>query len=347
MQRICICAVQVPFVRGGAELLVDSLQGALQERGYQAEVVTLPFQWQPARAVLSSALAWRLLDLTHSQGRAIDLVIATKFPAYLVRHPQKVTWLFHQFRQAYDLHGTRYGELDEDAEGQRVLPLVRRMDNAILPESRSIFTIARNVSKRLQEFNGIPSTPLYPPPPLDDRYYCEAYGDFILSTGRLDGIKRVDLLLRALKQARGPVRCIITGVGPDASRLAALTRELGLEQQVTFPGFVPEAELLELYARCRAVYNAPYDEDYGFVTLEAFRAQKPVLTASDAGGVLEFVEHQETGLIAEPDPGALAVALERLMDDQDLCRRLGQQGRDRVKDITWDKVIERLLSAAP
>lgn len=346
IQRVCICHVQVPFVQGGAEFLVDGLRKALEGRGIATEVVSLPFKWYPSREVLSHALAWRLLDLTESQGQPIDLVIGTKFPSYLVRHPNKVTWLFHQFRQAYDLYGTTFGELTESPEDQAVLEAVRNMDSTLLPESKRIFTIAANVSQRLQRFNGLASDPLYPPPPLEDRYYCSEYGDFILSVARLESIKRIDLLLKSLKKSNGSPRCVIVGTGPEETHLRALARELGVEQQTTFTGFVSAEKLLDLYARCRAVYYAPYDEDYGFVTLEALRARKPVLTTTDAGGVLEFVRDEETGIVTSPDPASVAAALDRLSEDEESCVRLGQRGYDEIADISWEHVLNALLAAA-
>ena len=346
VQRVCICHVQVPFVRGGAELLVEGLRDALQARGLTVDIVSLPFKWYPSREVLSSALAWRLVDLTESSGKPIDLVIPTKFPSYLVRHPNNVTWLFHQFRQAYDLYGTEFGDLGEDPSNENVLATVRNMDNARLPESRSIYTIAGNVSKRLHRYNGIESTPLYPPPPLGERYHCQEYGDFILSVGRLESIKRVDLLLRALAASKNRTKCVVVGVGPDEQRLLAMSHELGIDDRVTFAGYVSEEALLDLYARCRAVYNAPYDEDYGFVTLEAFRAQKPVITTTDSGGVLEFVRDGETGWVTEPSAAAVATAIDRAMDDATACERMGRLGCSEVSGISWEHVTDVLLNAA-
>ena len=91
--RIAVCAPQVPFVRGGAELMADELVDALRARGHEAELVTMPFKWYPGTRVLDQAFLWRLVDLTESDGRPIDRVIATKFPAYCVRHPNKVAWV--------------------------------------------------------------------------------------------------------------------------------------------------------------------------------------------------------------------------------------------------------------
>lgn len=337
--RIAICGVQVPFVRGGSELLVESLARELRGRGIETDVVQLPFKWYPSREVLSHALAWRLLDLTESSGRPLDLVIATKFPSYLVRHSNKVLWLFHQFRQAYDLEKSPYGEENDGG----VREAVRRMDGAAFGECRNIFTISGNVGQRLRVYNRVESTPLYPPPPLDGRYRCDEYSDFILSAGRLESIKRVDLLIKSVAASKARPRCVIAGNGPDAEPLRRLAKELGLANRVSFEGWVSEERLLELYATCRAVYYAPYDEDYGFVTLEAFRSQKPVVTAADSGGVLEWVTDGATGFVIEPDPKALGVAIDRVMEDPALCERLGEAGFERAKGVTWDRVIEALV----
>ena len=96
--RIAVCRPQVPFARGGAEIFTDELVRQLRARGHEAEVVSVPFKWYPGQRVLTQAFLWRLLDLTEADGMPIDLVVATKFPSYCVRHPCKVVWLLHQFR---------------------------------------------------------------------------------------------------------------------------------------------------------------------------------------------------------------------------------------------------------
>ena len=90
--RIAVCRPQVPFVRGGAEVMADGLVDALRERGHEAETVAIPFKWYPGTRVLDQAFLWRLVDLTETDGSPIDLVIGTKFPSYCVRHPNKVVW---------------------------------------------------------------------------------------------------------------------------------------------------------------------------------------------------------------------------------------------------------------
>lgn len=345
MSRILICATQVPFVRGGAEYLVESLRDELRRRGHTVDVVALPFQWHPVERIVDSALAWRLLDISHVNGEAVDLVIATKFPSYLIRHPRKVIWLVHQHRQAYDWYGTPLSDFDGSPAHRAVREQIFRIDRRALSECQARYTISRNVSRRLERFNGLSSTPLYPPSRYAERLWAGPYGDYILSPARLDRAKRIDLLLAALARTTTPVRAIIAGTGPDRDRLQRLAAELGLGERVSFRGFVPDDELIDLYAHARAVYYAPVDEDYGFATVEAFGASRPVITTDDAGGVLEFVRNGENGLIAPPDPAAIAVHLDRLANDATEAARLGCAGRPLVTTITWDRVIAALVGA--
>jgi len=270
-------------------------------------------------------------------------VIPTKFPSYLVRHPRKVAWLFHQHREAYDLYGTPYCSFTEAPEDQRIREAIHSMDSTALAECRSIFTISRNVASRLERYNQLPATALYPPPQHLGRYRCDAYGDFLFYAGRLDRLKRLDLALDALSRTKSPVRLKIAGRGPLDVELDKQIARLGLEDRVERLGFVSADELVALYAGCRAAYYAPLNEDYGYVTVEAFLSRKPVVTTDDAGGVLEFVTHGENGWVTPPRPEAIAAAIDDLWETPEArLRELGAAGLERVRDITWDRVIDRL-----
>ena len=89
----------------------------------------------------------------------------------------------------------------------------------------------------------------------------------------------------------------------------------------------------------------PYQEDYGYVTLEAFLARKPVVTASDSGGTLEFVADGVNGYVCDPTPDALAAAVNRLGADPALAAALGDRGYGVAAGITWDHVVDRLVGA--
>jgi glycosyltransferase involved in cell wall biosynthesis len=343
MKRILICSVQAPFIVGGAEILVSELRKNLEQRGFQVDVCNVPFKWYPVSEIVRQSLAWRLLDVTESNGTKVDLVIPTKFPSFLVRHPRKVCWLFHQHREAYDLYGTEYCSFTDSEADEEVRRAIHRMDSVALAECEKIFTISKNVAGRLGRFNGLPAEPLYPPPHHLGRYRHIEYGDYLFYAGRLDRLKRLSLALDALARTRGPARLKIAGEGPLEGELQKQVRRLGISDRVDFLGFVPEDELLELYGRSKGAYYAPLNEDYGYVTVEAFLSGKPVVTTTDAGGPLEFVTEGESGLVAEPEPGAIADAIDRLFAMPEArLRELGERGRGRVEGITWDRVIGAL-----
>lgn len=342
--HIAICTAQVPFVRGGNEVLVDGLRDALVERGHKVAVIALPYKWYPRTSITSSALAWRLVDITEADGQKVDLAICTKWPSYVVKHPNKVTWLVHQFRQIYDWFGTPMSDFTGSPEDVRARRTIMDMDRSALAESKAIFTISRNVASRLRRFNGLTGTPLYPPLRSGLDLQSGPYGDYIFSLNRLDAAKRIDLLIDSL--ALTPIaRAVVTGTGPDSDALKRKARDLGIENRVEFTGFASDEEVSRLYAGARAVYYAPIDEDYGYGTVEALAAARPVITTTDAGGVLEFVEDGVSGLVTAPEPQAIARSIDRLMEDVSLAERLGSAGRARVAGITWDKVVDALLGA--
>ena len=323
----------MPFARGGAEIFADDLVSELQARGHEADLVTVPFKWYPGERVLTQAFLWRLLDLEEAEGRPIDLVVATKFPSYCVRHPRKVVWLLHQFRQAYELDRTELGQFGESAEDRALRRAVQRLDRVALGEAHRLFATSANVAERLERSTGL-SAEVMPHPPQELPYRCEEYGDFVLSVGRLDRAKRIDLFIQAAVTQQ--LEAVVVGDGPDRDRLESLANG-----RVRFLGRVSGAELVDLYARCRAVYYAPVDEDFGMVPFEAFLAEKPVVTTTDAGGPLDVVRDRETGRVVEPTVEAIAAAL---AISEDEARSWGRAGKAVAERVTWDQAIDRLLS---
>lgn len=345
IRTVVVCEVQVPFVRGGAEALVRELVRQLRARDYAVERVSVPFKWYPKEEILTHAAAWRLLDLTTSNGRPIDAVIATKFPSYFVRHPAKVTWLIHQYRAAYELCGTEYSDFTHTEQDVGLRERLVALDREMLAESRRVFTISRLTSARLEKFNAVAAEPLYHPSRLADRLHGGPSGDYVLSVGRIESIKRVDLAIRAMRDVDAGLRLVVAGEGTQQERARRAAEEAGVADRVAFLGAVSDEALVDLYAGALAVVYAPFEEDYGYVTLESFLARKAVITARDSGGPLEFVEHGVNGLVCEPAPEALADAINRLAADRSLAASLGDAGYDRARRVTWDGVIERLLGS--
>lgn len=333
----------MPFVQGGAELHVRALVDQLLGRGYEVETVAIPFRPQPKSELLAQAAAWRLLDLSSSNAQPIDLLIATRFPSYFARHPRKVAWVIHQHRAAYELCGTAYSDFEHSEEDVGLRQRLIDLDARTLNECRHVFTNAQNTANRLQKFNGVAAEALYHPPPLADRLHAGPYGDYVLVVGRLETVKRADLAIRAFAHVPPPARLIVVGDGSQRGAAERIAAESETADRIVFAGTAGDEQLVALYAGALGVVYAPYDEDYGYVTLEAFLSGKPVVTATDSGGTLEFVVDGGNGFVCPPEPAAIGSAISRLAGDAGLAARLGNAGLARARTITWDGVVEKLL----
>ena len=348
MRSVLICTTQVPFTRGGAESHVAGLQRALIEAGHQAETVALPFKWYPPTEIMRSAMAWRMLDLSAANGRSIDLVVGMKFPAYLVAHPNKVLWILHQHRSAYNLWGSPFDDLSTYPEGPRMREWIKHCDEKFIPEAKKVFANSRTVAARLKQYNNLDSEVLYHPPPLHDRLRAGEPHDYIFYPSRLEPQKRQELLIEAMKYVRAPVKAVFAGSAGDAKHYESLIKQHGVSDRVCLRGFVPDDELIDLYANALAIAYFPFDEDYGYVTLQGMLAAKPVIVPTDGGGATEFVEDGVTGSIVGPDPPAIAETIDQLHADRERACRLGAQARDKIAaaNLSWSNVVEKILSAA-
>jgi glycosyltransferase involved in cell wall biosynthesis len=344
--RIAIASVQVPFISGGAEILARGLEAALQEHGHHAERVTMPFRFGPPAEVLRAMDQWSAENFERFDCGEVDRVICLKFPSYYLHHPNKVTWLLHQHRGVYELFNTPFGASSENPAETRLREEIFRRDAIELGKCGSVFTIARRVSERLKLFNGVASRPLYHPPRSDKLFYCGQQLPYIFFPSRLETLKRQELLIRAMAQVRSSVCAIIAGAGGQQTHLGNLIESLALQHRVRLIGPVTTAEMLAWYANSLAVFFGPFDEDYGYITLEAMLSAKPVITCTDSGGPLEFVVDGETGIVAEPKPEAVAEAIDRLCAAPALTAERGRAGLDRYRmlDISWDKVVCELTS---
>ncbi len=348
--RILIATTHVPFIRGGAELLAEGLRDALCVAGHEAEIVNIPFKWYPPEKILDHMLACRLLDLTEVAGTAVDLLIGLKFPAYLIPHPNKVLWILHQHRTAYDLwdHAV-LGDLIYSPNGAEVRDAIRQADGKIIPEAKRIFALSGNVAKRLRNFCGLDSEPLYLPPPDAEKFYAAPAEGYFFFPSRLSKSKRQSLVIEALRFTREPVEVRFAGAADTPSygvELKTIAAQSGVGERVAWLGSISEEEKRVQYARSLGAVFPPVDEDYGFVTLEAMLSAKPVITCTDSGGPLEFVRAGETGLVCEPTPESLAAAMDELWKHRERAKLLGEQGRARYRamNIAWPQIVGKLLA---
>ncbi|MGH2663070.1 MAG: glycosyltransferase family 4 protein [Actinomycetota bacterium] len=348
--RIAICHPQTPFSRGGGEYHTEGLARGLREVGHDVDILPIPFKWYPPTELVHQMGLWRSLDLSEANGMPIDMVIALKFPAYLVRHPRKVVWLIHQHRAAYELWDHPiYGDLAMHPDGPAVRELIWKADRVGLAEAQRIFTNSANVRDRLRESLGMSADVLYHRSPLTETLLGAEPGepgDYVLYPSRLEPLKRQAMVVESMRHVRGDLPLVLVGTGSDAPKLERLMDRRGLGDRVRLEGEVGGERLMELYRGALGVYYGPYDEDYGYVTLEGMAARKPVVTLADSGGPLEFVRQGENGFVAEPKPRSIARALEHLTASPERAMEMGEAGHKLVRDRVpeWPEVVERILS---
>ena len=346
--RILIATVQVPFIRGGAEIHAEGLRDAFRNAGHEAEILAIPFKWYPPEKILDHILACRLIDVSEVAGTRVDRLIGLRFPAYFIPHPNKVLWILHQHRTAYELWDHALSDLVYYPNGSQVRDAIEQADRKLIPEARAVFANSRNIAQRLKRFCDIDSTPLYHPPPNAEKFYSSDADDYLFFPSRLCIPKRQELALEALAVTRNPVRLSFAGTSdhPDyTDKLQSFARKLKVQKRVEWLGGISEDEKRSRYASALAIVYPPIDEDFGYVTLEAMLARKPVVVCSDSGGPLEFVRNEENGLVAEPDPESLAQALDRIWANRAQAKEWGNAGHDlyRQMDISWTRVVESLV----
>ncbi len=339
--RILLNTVVSPFMQGGADRHLDGLEAALRRHGHDVCRLAAPFSYHPESAVERSMEHFAALDCSSFNGLAPDKLLSLQFPAWYSEHPDHVVWIMHQHRAAYELYDARLATPAQRKLTQRI----RAMDAERLPRASQLFANSANVAGRLQRFCGLQAEPLLHPPHAPELFYCDEPLPYIFFPSRHETLKRQELLIEAMRLVRSPVRAILPGEGGQTPRLRQLAASYDLEDAVLLPGRVDDAVMRALYARCLGVFFGPFDEDLGYVTLEAMLSSKPVITCADSGGPLEFVVHGETGLAVEPQPEAVAAAIEYLWADQSRAAAMGRAGREYYASlrISWDNVLDRLL----
>ena len=339
--KIIVTANIVPFMHGGADYHINGLVENLQLHGHEVELLRFPFRFSPESDIK------RLMDfcegtsLRAPNGVSIDKVISLQFPAYGVEHPDHRIWVMHQHRAAYEL-------FDESSASKGLRDIkddITSFDHRVLSKANHLFANSQCVADRLKKYNDLQAAPLYHPPHGADHFYCADPQPYIFFPSRLESLKRQNLLIEAAQYLRSPVKLLVGGVGGQQRSYQQLIADLDLHDKVRLIGRFSESEKRALYAKSLGVFFGPQDEDYGYITLEAMLSSKPVITCTDSGGPLEFVEHLETGLVVEPDPQEIAAAIDQLYEDQQKSIEMGVAGRKAYfrHNISWDNVVQQLL----
>ncbi len=343
--KITVVNTMAPFVWGGAEELAHHLVLNLRRLGHEADVCRMPFAWDPFDEIPLEIARFKAMRLSEA-----DRVISLKFPVYMLEANHHTTWLIHQYRQAYDLWDSPYCNIPHTAEGLQVRDFILASDNQALRSRDRLFTISEDISDRLRANNDIEAPALRTPLNNPEMFCGGDYGNYILAPGRINASKRQWLLIKAFRYLDSDARLIIAGPPDrfeDGETLRQLVEEYELADRVTLDlRFLTRRELASYVNNCRAVAYLPFQEDsYGYVTMEAFEARKPVIATTDSGGLLDIVLDEETGSVVEPEPRELAMAMTAYLKSEDRARDHGLAGQAlwRSKGINWPENISRLL----
>jgi len=339
--RILIPSIQVPFISGGATLMTQGLKEALIKHNHEVEIVSIPFKFHPESYLSDLMDIWKKQDFNNFNGHHIDKVIVLQFPSFYVQHKNKILWLMHQHRTVYDLYHKSISSNEKDLLKEKIY----QYDIKELSKIKKRFSMCHNVSDRLKKYNHLDSTPVYHPPKNETKFYCaESYG-YIFYPSRLEELKRQDLLIKAMQYTKSPVVSIIAGNGGQFENYKKLIDDLNVSHKVSLIGRITDEEKYTLYGRCLGVCFPPFDEDYGYITLEAMLSSKPVITCTDSGGTLEFVVNEKTGFITEPDPKQIAYKIDWLYNNKQKAKEFGKNGLQSYlkKNISWDNVVQKLL----
>jgi glycosyltransferase involved in cell wall biosynthesis len=324
--------------QGGAEALYEGLLNSLRGTAHDVENIEVVIDETSFDSILESYMRCYDLELND-----YDLIISTKAPTYMVRHPNHVSYLLHTVRVFYDMFDR---ELDTSIEHEHQRKIIHSLDKYGLHPDRvkKHLSIGFTPYQRLRQadpfWTGIDFEVAYPPTALQG-FKPPRPGEYVFLPGRLHRWKRVDLLIRAFKHVKGDIPLKIAGTGEDECALRALADD---DPRIQFLGRVSTDQLVELYAGALVVPFLPINEDYGYITIESFLSRKPVITCVDSGEPTAFVKDSETGFVVEPQPESIAEKINYLIDHPARAAEMGEQGYLRVANISWGSVLSKILA---
>ena len=343
--KVAIVSTTVPFVGGGGRNIVDWLETMLQRYGHEVETYRIPFTglWYE---IPEQTAALRMFRIPSA-----ERMIAIRTPSYVIPHSAKNLWFIHHIRAAYDLWGTPLGGLPDTAYGRAVRDAIRRSDDVALGEARHIYANSAVVAKRLMDYNGVAAPVLFPPLFEPERYRGEAPSDYLFYPARICPQKRQMFTIEAMRHTKTPVRLVLCGpVEYDDYRdqlIQAIAR-YGLQDRVTLiDRYVSEEEKIDILARALAVVYVPFDEDsYGYPSLEAAAAGKPVISTNDSGGTRELIVDGSCGWLTKGTAQALGAAFDDAFANRSRTAGMGEALAERVRElgIDWPTTIERILA---
>jgi glycosyltransferase involved in cell wall biosynthesis len=348
--------VPAPGVRGPIAKIAPLLVQGLRDRGHV--VVTEPWGRHRANESLWAKVVGRTRDVLRIRRLAAlephDLLLVHTSHEWrsLLRDIPLLAATRMRIRSIVLQHHGGRSERLEDA-GPSLFKLATA---AALRLSDGVLVLSSEERRALQRFSPttrvcVVTNPFVPPSStnaLDDRRRGPAGPPVLLFAGRLIAEKGVYDVVAATAAVRTRVRCrlVIAGEGPEEAGLAALVRELGLEEEVSLVGYLGEEELLNAYSASDVfVFPTYWAEGFSTVLSEAMWAGLPIVTTRLRGTADHLKDGVHTLFVPPRDPVAVAVAVERLLTDHELRASMSRANREKVGEFAPQTVMHEYTAA--
>lgn len=368
--RVCLISKQFNPSGGGSERYAHALANALARRGHHVDVFTLGTPESLANVSVHDQVSVTFVARRHRPLVTFETMYysllsrrAINFDRYDVLHgtlmpasPIALTIRPPSTPLIVTSHGTSIGEvrshkleLPTDYLKKLVFhPMNVLMDVATAPRVTRVIAISSVAERELLRWYPVDEDALvHVPHGVDaERFHpgCRRHPAVctdrftLLHIGRLVSRKHVNLALKALAVLdRDDVELLVAGTGPHCSRLEARSEQLGVSDQTSFLGFVPDEKLPSLYASSNAVLFLSRYEGFGLTFLESMAAGTPVI-GTPVGGFPDVVTDGEDGLVVDRDATEVAEAIGRLADTPELTMEMGEDARAVARKRTWDTV---------
>lgn len=361
------------LIYGGAEKLHDEMLENLNKFSEnEFDLICIRCNFLSFWGIIDAYKNFFDLDLSKYEG-----IIVTKTGSWMARSKKKIVYMLHPQRRLYDLYEPKkiaysdrieiknieskinnnkgflevYYELIKNKEIITALKLdkdnsafmkkvLHYFDSLGLNECQDFFALSKTVKNRKEYYPKEKEVKVLYPCIEDKKYTLKSYQNFLFTTSRLNDLKRIDLLIKAFKKIKDKkIKFKIAGTGENLNKLKELAKG---DKRIEFLGFISEKEKLKYYSECLFVPFIPFNEDFGFITLEAMKSKKAVLTCSDSGGPTELVNPGFNGLIAKPEVKDITAKMNYLIKNKKNTILLGENGFHSVKDINWKNFIKEL-----
>jgi glycosyltransferase involved in cell wall biosynthesis len=370
----------IPFTMGGMEYLLRGLENNISElSNHKVELIKLPTKEDNFWNIIDSYKQFYNLNLDH-----FDMVISTKYPAWMVRHRNHICYMAHRLRGLYDTYHFTKLPFDVDRKNAEINKVLDYLDSSntsidrLLELLETLRKVKKNIPdyyfalpspflrkiihflddqglKKIKKFYSISQTvknrkEYFPENSEVEVLYPPSFLKN-LSNGKYEylfTISRLDSAKRVQLIVEA-MKYVKDDIKLKIAGTGPMEKELkkiaGNDKRIEFLGFISDREAEKYYSNSKGVLYIPYEEDYGLVTIEAMMCEKPVITCSDSGGALEFVVDGKTGFISNPNAKEIGKKISQLSSmNNDELNVMGKNCFEKVKKITWKNVVENLLN---